>query len=150
MKHLIILLMMLMPVTAVSAQDSFFKKLGSTKGVSSVYISKSMLAMMPDIKAGDKDMSKVTKKLDYMQILNSETPQGAATLKQECLKIMKQGGYETLMNVSDKGEKAYIYVKELSHGKRQFVMLNIEKSETTVFVMTGKVTLKEIKDVMGK
>ena len=53
------------------------------------------------------------------------------------------------MNVNDNGEQSGIYMKNFPGGTSQYVLLTVEKNETSVIVLTGKLTLQDIKNVMG-
>lgn len=150
MKHLIVLLMMIMCAADMTAQESFTDKLGTGKGVTSVFISKTMLSMMPDMKSNGKDFGAVASKLDNIQILNSENAAAAAKLKKGCLQIISKNNYNYLMNVSEGSEKSGIYMKEFGRGTNQFVLLTTDKSEVSIIVLTGKLTLKDIRKVMGQ
>ena len=55
-----------------SAQKALFDKYSETDGVSTVYISHKMMRMMGNVKAGNKDISKIASRLDYLQILSCE------------------------------------------------------------------------------
>ena len=47
------------------AQDSFFDKFADMDGVTSVYISKAMLCLMPDMKTEGVNIGEVASKLDH-------------------------------------------------------------------------------------
>lgn len=150
MKKIIILLIMAIYVANLSAQESFTNKFGNIKGVTSVYISKSLLNMMPDIKSDDMNLGCVANKLDNIQILNSETKKAAALLSNGCRQIISKENYENLMNINENGEHTGIYMKNFSGGKTQYIMLSTEKDETNIIVLTGRLTINDIKNVIGK
>lgn len=62
-----------------NAQDELFKKYENTKGVETVYISKSLLSMMPNMEMGNVKIGKVAGKMDRIQVLNCE--KGSALIK---------------------------------------------------------------------
>ncbi len=75
MKRIILTLCMTMiACITVFAQKALFEKYSETDGVSTVYISRNMMRMMGNVKAGNKDISKVAGRLDYLQILSCERP----------------------------------------------------------------------------
>ena len=151
MKKLLSILTAAILFTAnLAAQETFTKKFGNVKGITSVYVSKALLGMMPDMKTNGMNFAAVASKLDNIQILNTETKAAANALKDGCRQLIAKGKYESLMNVSDGGEHTGIYMKEYARGKRQYVMLNTDKDETSVIVLTGDLTLQDIKNVIGK
>lgn len=132
------------------AQDSFFDKFADMDGVTSVYISKAMLSMMPDMQTEGVNIGGVASKLDNIQILSCEKPAIIAKLKKETEFISPKNGYEELVRINDEGEKTTIYLKHNKNGKKEFVLLNNEKEEFTIIVITGNLTLQEIQGIINK
>lgn len=132
------------------AQDSFFDKFADMDGVTSVYISKTMLNLMPDMQTEGVNIGKVASKLDNIQILSSEKPSVIAKLRKELEYINPKNGYEELIRVNDEGDKTTIYLKRNKSGKKEFVLLNNEKNEFTVILITGDLTLEEIQGIVNK
>lgn len=132
------------------AQDSFFDKFADMNGVTSVYISKAMLSMMPDIQTEGVNIGGVASKLDNIQILSCEKPAVIAKLKKETEFINPKNGYEELIRINDEGEKTTIYLKHDKNGKKEFVLLNNEKEEFTIIIITGNLTLQEIQGIINK
>lgn len=132
------------------AQDSFFDKFADMDEVTSVYISKSMLSLMPDMKAEGVNIGGVASKLDNIQILSCENPAVIAKLKKELQYISPKNGYEELMRVNSEGEKTTIYLKQKKNEKKEFVLINSEEDEFTVIVITGDLSLEEMKGIVNK
>lgn len=147
--YIIALLLSLCSITSF-AQDSFFDKFADMEGVTSVYISKAMLSMMPDMKAEGVNIGEIAGKLDYIQILTCEKPTLIPKIKKELEYINPKNGYEELMRVNDTGEKTTIYLKTSKNGKKEFVLLTSEKSKLTVVVIGGNLSLKEIQGTINK
>lgn len=146
----IITLLLCLCSVAGYAQDAFFDKFADMEGVTSVYISKAMLSLMPDMKAEGVNIGKVASKLDHIQILSCEKPELIARLKKEVEYIQPKNGYEELMRVNDEGERTIIYLKHDKSGKKEFVLLNNEKGEFTIIVIAGNLTLQEIQGIIAK
>lgn len=132
------------------AQDSFFDKFADMDEVTSVYISKSMLSLMPDMKAEGVNIGGVASKLDNIQILSCENPAVIAKLKKELQYISPKNGYEELMRVNSEGEKTTIYLKQKKNEKKEFVLINSEEDEFTVIVIAGDLSLEEMKGIVNK
>ena len=77
-----IALLMLMGITA-RGQDALFKSFENVSGVSTVYISKSLLSMMPSLKVNNRDLAKMAGKLDHIQILSAEKANLISRLKKQ-------------------------------------------------------------------
>ena len=132
------------------AQDSFFDKFGDMDGVTSVYISKAMLSLMPDMKTEGVNIGEVASKLDNIQILSCEKPDIITKLKKETAFISPKNGYEELMRINDEGEKTIIYLKRNKNKEKEFVLMSQEKNEFTIIAITGNLTLQEIQGIINK
>jgi len=91
MKRIILTLCMTM-ITCITAfaQKALFEKYSETDGISTVYISRNMMRMMGNVKAGNKDISKVAGRLDYLQILSCERPSLIPSIKKSAQSIFNQ------------------------------------------------------------
>ena len=134
----------------VSAQEAIFEKYEDTNGVTTIYISKTMLGMVPNVKAGKHDIGKIAPKLDYLRILSCEKASLVGALVDEAKKAYRTGGYEVIMKMNDEGEKVTIYQRTLKDGKNEFALLTEEKNEVTIINVMGAITLKDIKDLAGQ
>jgi hypothetical protein len=133
-----------------SAQKAFFDKYEDTNGVTTIYISKTMLGMIPDVKAGKHRIGQIATKLDYIRILSCEKASLMATIIDDARKILRSGNYETIMKMNDDGEKMTIYQRTLKDGKNEFALLTEDKDEVTIINLMGAITLKDIKDIAGQ
>lgn len=132
------------------AQNSCFDKYADLDGVTSVYISKAMLSLMPDMQTEGINIGEVAGKLDYIQILSTEKPETIEKLKKEAECINPKNGYKELMRINDNGEKITIYIKQNQKEQNEFVLLNSEEKAFTVIVMTGNLSLEEIRHIVHK
>ena len=133
------------------AQDSLFDKFSDMDGISSAYISKTLLSMMPDVEADGIDIGKIANKLESIQILSSEKSALIERLRKETAFINPRNGYEELMRIKEDGELVTIYLKELKSGQKEFVLRIDEKEdEFTIIVITGSLTAEEIRNVIDK
>lgn len=131
---------------ALRAQDELFKKYENTKGVETVYISKSLLSLMGTADIGDLKVNKAIKKIDRIQVLTCERPSLIQGIRDYALGVFKKDKYEQMMRTTDDDEVTYIYQKQ--RGKHnEFVILTTEKDELTIVNLLGTLTLKEIKEI---
>ena len=155
MKHRCIyiafLSLLLMPIASVAmAQDALFDKYEDTNGVTTVFISKTMLSMIPNVKAGNHDISEIASKLDQLRILTCEKASLIPRILEDAKKIYKNDGYEAIMRMNDEGEKMTIYQRTLRGGKNEFVLLQEDSSDLNIINVKGAVTLKDIQMIAGK
>lgn len=132
------------------AQDNFFDKFAEMEGVTSVYISKTMLSLMPDVQAEGIKIGEIASKLDCIRILSCDKPKIIDQLKKETSFINPKNGYEELMRINDEGEKTTIYLKQNKNGIKEVVLLNNEKEDFQLVSITGTLTLKEIQQLVKK
>ena len=134
------------------AQQSFFDKYAEMEGVTSVYISKSMLSLLPNVNStvNGIHIGNIASRLDNIQILSCEEADVAQKLRKETSHINPENGYEELMRVRENGEKTTIYFKDKKRKKKEFVLLVDEKDEFTIISIMGDLTLQEIQGMIQK
>lgn len=154
MKHrsiyIVFLSLLLMTVVQnARAQDALFDKYEDTNGVTTVFISKTMLGMIPNVKAGNHDISKVAGKLDQLRILTCEKASLISRILDDAKKTYKSEGYEAIMRMNDDGGKMTIYQRSLKGGKNEFVLLQEDGSNLNIINVKGAITLKDIQKITG-
>lgn len=154
MKHrsiyIVFLSLLLMTVVQnARAQDALFDKYEDTNGVTTVFISKTMLGMIPNVKAGNHDISKVAGKLDQLRILTCEKASLISRILDDAKKTYKSEGYEAIMRMNDDGGKMTIYQRSLKGGKNEFVLLQEDGSNLNIINVKGAITLKDIQMITG-
>ena len=134
------------------AQQSFFDKYAEMEGVTSVYISKNMLSLLPNVNStiNGIHIGNIASRLDNIQILSSDESAIISKLRKETASINTQNGYEELMRVRENGEKTTIYLKDKKGKKKEFVLLVDEKDELTIISIVGDLTLQEIQGMIQK
>lgn len=151
MKRNFIITLLLFVCSIMSyGQNSFFDKYADMDGITSIYISKSMLSMMPNMKTEGINIGKIASKLDNIQILTCEKPSLIPKIKKELEFINPKNGYESLVRINDEGEKSTIYQKTIKKDKKEFVLIVAEKSELTIIVITGNLNLEEMQGIINK
>lgn len=145
--YIIVLLLSFSSVFSMAQQNDFFNELAEMKGVSSVYISKTMFQLMPDMDMDGLNLAPYIRKLENVQILSSENAESTAKMKKAFQYISSKNGYEELMRVTDDGEKMVIYWKQDKKGKNEFVLLNEGGKEYTAILIVGSLTLEEIQKI---
>ena len=148
--HIFFLVSALASFTHLSAQEKLFDKYEDTKGVTTIFISKKMLGMIPNVQAGKREIGQIASKLDYLRVLACEKESLISTLLNDAKKAYRSGGYEAIMTMNNDGEKVIIYQRTLKDGKNEFSLLTNEKNEITIINVMGTVTLKDIKDIAGQ
>ena len=142
-------LLLMAVVQSAMAQDALFDKYEDTNGVTTVFISKTMLSMIPNVKAGNHDISEIASKLDQLRILTCEKATLIPRILDDAKKTYNSEGYEAIMRMNDEGEKMTIYQRSLKGGKNEFVLLQEDSSELNIINVKGAITLKDIQMITG-
>ena len=132
-------------------QQSFFDKYAEMEGVTSVYITKSMLSLFPkgQTSVNGVNIGNIASRLDNIQILSADEQPIIDKLRKETSVINTRNGYEELMRVREDGEKTTIYFKDGKKDKKEFVLLVDEKDEFTIISIVGDLTLQEIQSIIN-
>lgn len=135
---------------SISAQEDVFEKLSDHQDITTVYISKSLLKMMPDINTGGANIKGLSEKIDQLEIYNSEGSADAAKLmKQEVNKLIKSRKYEILMKVKEKDNNVTFYAHKEKEKIKDLVMFVDNTDECTIIRISGDFSAEDIKSVTG-
>ena len=151
-RTLIIAIMATLCSVCSYGQQSFFDKYAEMDGVTSVYITKSMLSLFPkgQTNVNGVNIGNIASRLDNIQILSTDEQPIVDKLRKETSHINTRNGYEELMRVREDGEKTTIYFKDSKKDKKEFVLLVDEKDEFTIISIVGDLTLQEIQGIINK
>ena len=147
----IIALLMICCSVFCYGQQSYFDKYADQDGVTSVYITKSMLSLFPKGKTNVNgiNIGDITNRLDNIQILSSDEPAIIEKLRKETSNINNKNGYEELLRIREDGTKTTIYFNEKKKQK-EFVLLVDAKDEFTIISIVGDLTLQEIQGIIAQ
>lgn len=150
-RTLIIAIMATLCSVCSYGQQSFFDKYAEMDGVTSVYITKSMLSLFPKGQANVNgiNIGDIASRLDNIQILSTDEQPIVDKLRKETSHINTRNGYEELMRVREDGEKTTIYFKDSKKDKKEFVLLQDAKNEFTIISIVGDLTLQEIQGIVN-
>jgi hypothetical protein len=145
-KHLLLALLMIILSGNSMAQKQLFDRFSDMEGVTSVYISKAMLQMMPNMKIqGGMDVGDFAGKLTGILILTSENSNVTKMMRNETASFHKNPDYEVLMKVKDEDSNVDFYIKKKSDRLiGELVMLVDDKDEFVIIQMSGNLTMEDI------
>ena len=138
----------LMPVKLM-AQEEMFEKFNDAEGVTTVYISRTMMQMIHNVKAGKHNIGNISSKLDQLRVLTCERRQMATSIKKQFVEYYKKNQYEVIMQANESNEHSTIYHKNLKGGKAEFSLLTEDDGEINIIYVKGDVTLKDIQQITG-
>jgi len=150
-RTLIIAIMATLCSVCSYGQQSFFDKYAEMDGVTSVYITKSMLSLFPkgQTNVNGINIGDIASRLDNIQILSADEQPIVDKLRKETSHINTRNGYEELMRVREDGEKTTIYFKDGKKDKKEFLLLQDAKDEFTIISIVGDLTLQEIQGIVN-
>lgn len=146
MKRYILFLLIMLMTQMASAQDYLFNKYKNTEGVTSVYISKTLLKMSKGYKVGEMDLRRVVDKLDYLRILTCERASLIQTIRKDAMSTLSKASYEEMLSVNKGGEHTIIYMKKRG-AKNEFLLLSVDKDDLNMIQLMGTLTLADIQEI---
>ena len=126
----IFLILFLCCTSLCFAQDKLFEKYADMDNVTSVFISKKMFDMIPNVESGGLNLMNLKGKINNLQIVTSD--------KQEVRELMR---------VKDNDTRASFYIVQNGDLINEMIMLADTDSDYVVIRITGKFTLEDIQDV---
>lgn len=131
----------------LNAQNSIFDKYSDMKNVSSVYISKTMIEMQPDLYTKDLYIGKVLGQLDAVYVISTRDTNVKKDMRKDIEQFIQKGKYELLMKQKGTVSRSAFYVKRKGEKVKELVMIT-DGSATLKFIsLTGDLTLKDIQNI---
>ena len=153
-KIIYILFLMLMVSMAASAQESLAKQFKGKEGFSCITIGKAAMKMMSSKGklgregfSGKVNIGNFADKIDRLEIISASTPQAANKLSKACNDWIEKDGFESIIDVDERGQQASIYAK---NGDTQNVFLLLaQDEETSVIIIYGTMTFEDLQGTVG-
>lgn len=147
-KVLIIGMLFLLSATVVQAQDIMFDKFSNDRNISTVYVSKALLKMMPEMDMGGANVKGLANKLEQIEIYSSENKDAVKMMKLETESMKTNKAYEVLMSVKDGDENVVFYAQKDRDNFKDLIMLVTEPNEFTIIRIVGNFTAEDIQKVI--
>ncbi len=137
--------------TETPQNNDIFKQLSNTKGIQVVYISKTMLGMMPNMDMPGVDIGNIAGKLESLEIYSAEEATASRRLIYVSEDLLKGGNYETLMLIKDNDSRTAFYVKKnKSNQGSEMLMVTEDGSDATIIRFLGSFTVQDIKNIANQ
>ena len=128
------------------AQNKLFDKYAEMDNVTSVYISKAMFQMMPNMETGGLNLMNLKGKIEGLQILTTDRADLKEKMKKDFGGLINNQ-HEELMRVKDGNTRAAFYIKKKGDLVSELIMLADTDNEYSVIQLLGNFTLQDIQDV---
>ena len=149
-KFFITFLIVLFGGMNITAQNNVFEKLSNTKDISTVFISKSLLNMMPSVDMGGKNIKVLSDKLEQMEIYKGSDKSARKAMNSEIKNLSKDKLYENLMTVKEDKKQVIFYAQKDKENFKDLVMYINKADESVIIRIIGDFTAKDIQDVIDK
>ena len=147
MKTKYILLILCLFCTIYSfGQDKLFDKYTEMDNVTSVYISKAMFQMMPNINNTGLNLMNMKGKIESLQLATTEKKEISDQMRKEFTKLVGRQHSE-LMRVRDGKTRATFYADMKGEQVKDLLMLAETDSSFTVIQLLGNFTLQDIQEI---
>ena len=130
----IFLILFLCCTSLCFAQDKLFEKYADMDNVTSVFISKKMFDMIPNVESGGLNLMNLKGKINNLQ------------MRKEFSNLISKS-HEELMRVKDNDTRASFYIVQNGELINEMIMLADTDSDYVVIRITGKFTLEDIQEV---
>jgi len=142
------LIILLMLPLMCRAQKNLFNNYNDMKGVSSVYISKAMIEMNPNLFARDVYIGKVSGKLDCVQILSTMDNNIKKNMRKDIKALVESSKYDLLMKQKGVVSSSEFYVNRKGDKVRELIMIIDGAASLKYVYLEGEMTLKDIQSIM--
>lgn len=123
--------------------ESVLKQISNINGVTTVYLSKSMLGSIKNTKPSGFNIEAVSSKLNYLEIITADEKRDVSAIKKLAKIIYNSPEYEQLMRIKEDGEHIYI-CKKITSKTTNIIMLIDEDDEFTIIHLDGVMSLEDI------
>lgn len=139
-------LMLISASVLTSAQNSIIDRFSRTEGITTVYISESMLRMMPEMRIqSGMDLREFAGKLNGILIQTSENGSVSRMMKKETGYFANDRAYEVLMKVKDGETDVDFFIRKRPDNRiGELVMLVDENNEFVLIQLNGNLTMEDI------
>lgn len=140
------ILLLLLPLFCQG--QSLFAKYCDKNDVSSVYISKTMIEMNPELYTQDVNIGKIAKQLELVQILSTMDNDIKRDMRRDIQNVVYSQKYELLMKQKGIVSRMAIYVQRKGEKVTDLIMV-IDGAATLKYIrLVGDMTLKDIQNIM--
>jgi len=142
----VILVIVLFSAATCFGQNRLFDKFSEMDNVTSVYISKAMFQMLPNINTQGLNLGDMKGKIESLQILSTEDKSTAEKMRKDFSSLEKRDK-EELMRVRDGDTRATFFAVKDGDIITELFMLADNKDDFTIIQLLGKFTLQDIQDI---
>lgn len=146
-RMMLVCVLLVLPLLA-QAQQELFKKYSDMKGVSSVYISKTMLEMNPSLFTKDIYIGNAASKMNSVQIISTMDDKIKPELLKDIRLLLKSSRYELLMKQKGTVSSSEFYVSRKGDKIKEFIMVTNGAASLKFVYFEGDMTTKDVQNLL--
>lgn len=148
--YLITLIIVAFSASAQSTIEArkFFEANAKDEGVTSVYISKSLISMIPNTSTKGLDIYRLSSKINYIYILSTDNPKATERLSDKVKSAFANSNYEQLFDVNSADESSAIYYRKGKNGENEYIIVSRDAAEFTVILIAGTITPADVQGMV--
>ena len=131
------------------AQNSIFEKYADMDNITSIYISKAMFQMMPNIEQAGTNFGDLKGKIESLQLITTEKQDMIAQMKKDFSRLVTTR-HEELMRVKDGNTRVNFYSDMKGDQIKEFIMLVEDDDNFTAIMLVGNFTLQDIQNIANQ
>jgi hypothetical protein len=135
--------------SAVFAQNKMFEKYADMDDVTSVFISKAMFQMMPEIENVGVNLMNMKGKIESLQLVSSDKKEKIAQMKKDFSQLVTSQ-HQELMRVKDNDSRITFYSNMKGDQIKELIMLIDSEDTFMAMLLVGNFTLKDIQEIVDK
>lgn len=139
-------LLLLLPLFCQA--QSLFSKYSDMSDVSSVYITKTMIEMNPDLYTKDVTIGKIAKNLELVQILSTMNDRIKKEMRRDIESVVNNQKYELLMKQKGIVSRMAFYVQRKGENVSDLIMVTDGPATLKYIRLVGDMTLKDIQSIV--
>ena len=128
--------------------QSLFSKYSDMSDVSSVYITKTMIEMNPDLYTKDVTIGKIAKNLELVQILSTMNDRIKKEMRRDIESVVNNQKYELLMKQKGIVSRMAFYVQRKGENVSDLIMVTDGPATLKYIRLVGDMTLKDIQTIV--
>ena len=128
------------------AQSKLFDKYADMDDVTSVYISKAMFQMMPQIEKVGINLMNMKGKIESLQLVSTEKQDKITQMKKDFVQLVTSK-HQELMRVKDGNSRVNFYSDMQGDRIKELIMLVESDNNYTAIRLVGDFSIKDIQEI---
>ena len=130
------------------AQNKIFDKYADMDDVSSIYISKAMFQIMPNVERIGVNLMNLKGKIESLQLVSSNNKERVTQMKKDFPQLVTSQHQELMRIKEEKNHNVKIYADMKGEQVKELIMLIDDRDKYTAILLVGNFTIKDIQEIV--